>query len=65
MLLAPLSLLIWYLVIFQDADVCRRFLKEEFGKPYGEGVRAHRTLHDFAESDYLAHLSFVRTNSKM
>ena len=54
-----------YFVILQDADECRRFLKEEFGKPYSEGVRAHRSLHDFAESNYLAHLSFVRTNSKM
>lgn len=53
------------LEFLQDADECRRFLKEEFGKPYSEGVRAHRSLHDFAESNYLAHLSFVRTNSKM
>ncbi|CBI40154.3 unnamed protein product, partial [Vitis vinifera] len=37
------------LEFLQDADECRRFLKEEFGKPYSEGVRAHRSLHDFAE----------------
>ncbi|KAF5742450.1 hypothetical protein HS088_TW09G00498 [Tripterygium wilfordii] len=48
----------------QDANECRRLLKEEFGKPDNEGARTRRTLHDFAESNYLAHLSFVRTNSK-
>ncbi|KAA8537325.1 hypothetical protein F0562_026988 [Nyssa sinensis] len=52
------------LKFLQDADECRRFLKEAFGKPNREGARAHRTLHDFAESNYLAKLSFVRTNSK-
>ncbi|XP_059649264.1 F-box protein At3g54460 isoform X2 [Cornus florida] len=52
------------LKFLQNADECRRFLKEEFGKTDREGARAHRTLHDFAESNYLAQLSFVRTNSK-
>lgn len=48
----------------QDADECRRLLKEEFGKHDGEGTRVHRTLHDFAENKYLAQLSFVQRNSK-
>ncbi|XP_042474954.1 F-box protein At3g54460-like isoform X2 [Macadamia integrifolia] len=48
----------------QDADECRRTLSEEFGRNDREGARAHRTLHDFAESNYLAHLSFVRTRIK-
>ncbi|GFZ02580.1 SNF2 domain-containing protein [Actinidia rufa] len=46
-----------------DADECRLFMKEEFGKPDHEGSRPHHTLHDFAESNYLAHLSFVLTSS--
>ena len=50
--------------VSQDADECRRLLKEEYGKPDREGPRAHRTLHDFAESNYLSQISFVRTNSK-
>ncbi|CAK9145452.1 unnamed protein product [Ilex paraguariensis] len=52
------------LKFLQDADECRRFLKEEFGKHDREAARAHRTLHDFAESNYLAQLSFVRTHAK-
>ncbi|XP_043701940.1 F-box protein At3g54460-like isoform X2 [Telopea speciosissima] len=48
----------------QDADECRRTFSEEFGRNDREGARAHRTLHDFAESNYLAHLSFVRTSTK-
>ncbi|KAJ0101488.1 hypothetical protein Patl1_05383 [Pistacia atlantica] len=51
------------LEFLQDTDKCRRFLKEDFGKPDREGTRSHRTLHDLAESNYLAQLSFVRTNS--
>ncbi|KAJ4969788.1 hypothetical protein NE237_002887 [Protea cynaroides] len=42
----------------QDSDECRRTLSEEFGRTDREGARAHRTLHDFAESNYLARLSF-------
>ncbi|XP_028088942.1 F-box protein At3g54460 [Camellia sinensis] len=53
------------LTFLQDADECRRFLKEEFGRPDREGSRPHRTLHDFAESNYLAHLSFVHTSSNI
>lgn len=47
----------------QDPDECRKFLKEECGKPDRESSRPHRTLHDFAESNYLADLSFVRASS--
>ncbi|XP_009361966.2 F-box protein At3g54460 isoform X1 [Pyrus x bretschneideri] len=53
------------LEFLQDADECRRFLKEEAGKSEPIGARTQRSLHDFAESNYLSHLSFVRTNSKM
>ncbi|XAR63528.1 hypothetical protein NMG60_11023491 [Bertholletia excelsa] len=52
------------LKFLQDANECRRLLKEEVGKSDREGSRPPRTLHDFAESNYLAHLSFVRTSSK-
>ncbi|XP_043692263.1 F-box protein At3g54460-like [Telopea speciosissima] len=48
----------------QDAGECRRTLSEEFGRTEREGARAHRTLHDFAESNYLAQLSFVRMSTK-
>lgn len=48
----------------QDADACRTFLKEESQNPDREGTRICRTLHDFAENNYLSRLSFVRTNSK-
>ncbi|KVI00736.1 F-box protein At3g54460 isoform X2 [Cynara cardunculus var. scolymus] len=49
------------LKFLQDTDECRKFLKEEY---VHEGARARRTLHDFAESNYLAQLSFVRKISK-
>ncbi|KAL3537685.1 hypothetical protein ACH5RR_001051 [Cinchona calisaya] len=52
------------LKFLQDADQCRRLFKEEFGKHDSDGARVHRTLHDFAESNYLAQLSFVRRNLK-
>ncbi|KAF8369646.1 hypothetical protein HHK36_019629 [Tetracentron sinense] len=51
------------LEFLQDADECRRTLKEEIGRIDGDRTRVHRTLHDFAESNYLAQLSFVRTNA--
>ena len=53
------------IVVLQDADDRRRFLKEEYRKPDREGPRTHRTLHDFAESNYLSQLGFVRTNPKI
>ncbi|XP_060185950.1 F-box protein At3g54460 isoform X1 [Lycium barbarum] len=52
------------LKFLQEADEGRRLLKEECGKLGHDGARAPRTLHDFAESNYLAHLNFVRTSSK-
>ncbi|PIN04982.1 hypothetical protein CDL12_22477 [Handroanthus impetiginosus] len=48
----------------QDGDECRRLLNEEFESNDLDGTRSFRTLHDFAESNYLAHVSFVRTNSR-
>ncbi|CAK7336531.1 unnamed protein product [Dovyalis caffra] len=52
------------LEFLQDADGCRRVLKEESSKTNRDGVRSHRSLHDFAESNYLAQLSFVHTGSR-
>ncbi|XP_050386557.1 F-box protein At3g54460 [Argentina anserina] len=52
------------LEFLQDSHECRRFLKEEAGKT-DQGARTHRSLHDFADRNYLSHLSFVRTNSQM
>lgn len=52
------------LQFLQDADERRWLLKEEFKNPDQEGSRPQRTLHDFAESSYLAHLRFVHTHSK-
>ncbi|KAM3290230.1 F-box protein [Capsicum chacoense] len=48
----------------QEADEGRTLLKDEGCKLGHDGARAPRTLHDFAESNYLAHLNFVRTSSK-
>lgn len=42
----------------------RRVLKHEVEMANNEGTRAHRTLHDFAENNYLSQLTFVRTNVK-
>ncbi|KAK1292171.1 F-box protein [Acorus calamus] len=52
------------LEFLQDTNECRRVLKSEMSRSDHEGVRTHRTLHDFAESNYLAQLGFVRTNVK-
>ncbi|GLT88566.1 hypothetical protein SLE2022_065860 [Rubroshorea leprosula] len=51
------------LQFLQDADACRKLLKEESQNPDREGARICRTLHDFAENNYLSRLSFVRTNN--
>ncbi|XVF82193.1 hypothetical protein PTKIN_Ptkin16aG0025500 [Pterospermum kingtungense] len=51
------------LEFLQDADACRKILKEESQRPDREGSRTCRTLHDFAETNYLARLSFVHRNS--
>lgn len=48
-------------VLLQDADECRKLVKEETGKHDRESSRARRSLHDFAESNYLTQLGFVRT----
>ncbi|KAL4369697.1 hypothetical protein GQ457_05G021680 [Hibiscus cannabinus] len=47
----------------QDADACRKILKEESQRLGHDGSRPCRTVHDFAESNYLARLGFVRRNS--
>lgn len=39
----------------------RRAIKEDIHTLNQEGQKFQRTLHDFAESNYLARLSFVRT----
>ncbi|EYU38279.1 hypothetical protein ABFS82_02G111100 [Erythranthe guttata] len=53
------------LKFLQDGNECRRLLKEEFATNTPDGTqRSFHTLHDFAESNYLAHLSFVRTSSR-
>ncbi|PKI66572.1 hypothetical protein CRG98_013056 [Punica granatum] len=49
------------LELLQDDDSCRRFLKEEVGRSDHERTRAHRSLHDFAGSNYLSHLKCVPT----
>lgn len=49
------------LEFLQDADSCGRFLKEQACNSDQEGPRAHRTLHDFAGSNYLLRLKCVRT----
>ncbi|KAK8961787.1 F-box protein [Platanthera guangdongensis] len=40
-------------------------LGQDILKSNREGTRAARTLHDFAESNYLSHLCFVRTSVKI
>ncbi|GAB4827393.1 hypothetical protein Ancab_034278 [Ancistrocladus abbreviatus] len=53
------------LEFLQNADECRKLLKEENGKHEHQGARAHRSLHEFAERNYLAHLSTVRNKSDL
>lgn len=52
------------LEFLQDSSMSRRVLKQEVEKANNEGTRSHRTLHDFAENNYLSQLTFVRTNVK-
>ncbi|KDP40524.1 hypothetical protein JCGZ_24523 [Jatropha curcas] len=52
------------LEFLQDGDDCRRLVKEEFEKLDHQGTRPHRSLHDFAERNYLARLSFVHTGPR-
>ncbi|GAB2209435.1 hypothetical protein Drorol1_Dr00026649 [Drosera rotundifolia] len=50
------------LEFLQNDDEFRKLLKEHSGKQEHENAKAHRSLHDFAEKNYLAHLSTVRTS---
>ncbi|XP_030489447.2 F-box protein At3g54460 [Cannabis sativa] len=52
------------LTFLQDPEECRKLLKQQFGRTDSEGTRNHRSLHDFAESNYLSHIGFVRKNPK-
>lgn len=52
------------LEFLENATEHRRLLKEEDGKSELHGARAPRSMHDFAERNYLAHLSSVRTRSQ-
>ncbi|KAH9292175.1 hypothetical protein KI387_042634 [Taxus chinensis] len=49
------------LEFLQDPVEHRRAIKEYIPSLNHEGQKCQRTLHDFAESNYLARLSFVRT----
>ncbi|CAH9113778.1 unnamed protein product [Cuscuta epithymum] len=51
------------LKFLEDPDECRSLLNEMHDKQGRDGSRLHRTVHDFAENNYLAQLSFVRTSS--
>lgn len=51
------------LEFLQNTDECKRLLKEDHDKTEHEGGRAHRSLHDFAERNYLVRLSMVRTKA--
>jgi hypothetical protein len=43
----------------QDSNACRKIVDKRTGSTDNEGGRSHRSLHDFAESSYLAQLSSV------
>ncbi|CAL4972114.1 unnamed protein product [Urochloa decumbens] len=47
------------LQLLQDSSACRKMVTKGAGSTENEGGRPHRSLHDFAESSYLAQLSFV------
>lgn len=49
----------------QDAEKSDRLLSGDYIKAEQETTRCRRTLHDLAESNYLSHLSFVRSDGKM
>ncbi|KAF3336839.1 F-box protein [Carex littledalei] len=51
------------LQFLQDPNARMKVAKQERGKGEHEPKRAHRTLHDFAENNYLARLTFVKTRS--
>uniref|UniRef100_A0A804N7H0 Helicase C-terminal domain-containing protein n=2 Tax=Zea mays TaxID=4577 RepID=A0A804N7H0_MAIZE len=47
------------LKLLQDSNACRKIVDKRTGSTDNEGGRSHRSLHDFAESSYLAQLSSV------
>lgn len=47
------------LKLLQDSNACRKIVDKGTGSSDNEGGRSHRSLHDFAESSYLAQLSSV------
>eukprot|EP01018_Ginkgo_biloba_P039006 Gb_11879 [translate_table: standard] len=51
------------LEFLQDPVEHRRALKQDLRTSNQEEQKFQRTLHDFAESNYLSRLSFVRTRS--
>uniref|UniRef100_A0A0E0JTP3 F-box protein n=1 Tax=Oryza punctata TaxID=4537 RepID=A0A0E0JTP3_ORYPU len=48
------------LKLLQDSNACRQMVNKGTSSTDNEGARPHRSLHDFAESSYLAQLSFVK-----
>lgn len=57
------SCLLKYMLCPQDSNACRKMVNKGASSTDNEGARPHRSLHDFAESSYLAQLSFVQTGS--
>lgn len=53
-----------YLICMQDSSACKKMMNKGTGSTDNEGGRPHRSLHDFAESSYLAQISSVETGSK-
>ncbi|CAE6076252.1 unnamed protein product [Arabidopsis arenosa] len=49
----------------EDAEKSDRLLSGDYIEAKQETTRCRRTLHDLAESNYLSHLSFVRSDGKM
>ncbi|XP_020087288.1 F-box protein At3g54460 isoform X1 [Ananas comosus] len=52
------------LEFLQDPNACGRVLLQENSNSDLGGARTHRTLHDFAENNYLAKLGFIDTGVK-
>ena len=48
------------LKLLRDSNACRQMVNKGTSSTDNEGARPHRSLHDFAESSYLAQLSFVK-----
>ncbi|CAD5325799.1 unnamed protein product [Arabidopsis thaliana] len=49
----------------EDAEKSDRLLSGDYIEAKQETTRSRRTLHDLVESNYLSHLSFVRSDGKM